>query len=303
MIEVRRALWSMSVLLGAAFASVQPGAVAAQDNPLPMWEVTNGSGTVYLLGSIHMLRPETYPLHDAIYEAFDAADVVAFEVHLDSLEAAAPMMLQRGMYQDGRTLADVLPADVHAELAAALGRMGVPVQAFAQMKPWLVALTLSALALQQAGYDENMGIDMHFSARAKQAGKEIIGLETVEFQLQLFDDMSEAEQVGFLDATLDDIDDIVEMIDEATEQWRRGDAEGMAELLTESMDDYPGMRDRLLDSRNRSWVPQIEQLLGSGRTAIVIVGMGHLVGENSVVDLLRERGHTVERMAAQPAGR
>lgn len=144
--------------------------VTATADALPMWEVTNGDGTVYLLGSIHMLRPETYPLDDAIYAAFDASAVAAFELHLDSLEAAAPLMMTRGVYQDGRTLSDVLPDSLHDELAARLTEVGIPMAA-APMKPWLAALTVSALTMQRAGFEAAQGIDRHFFERAQAAGK------------------------------------------------------------------------------------------------------------------------------------
>lgn len=294
----RSLLWTLPLLLATACApAVAPQPVATAD-ALPMWEVTDGGGTVYLLGSIHVLRPEVYPLDDAIYQAFDASDVAAFELHLDSVEAAAPQMVARGMYQDGRTLAGVLPADLHAELEEHLQALGVPVQAVAGMEPWLVALTVSALTMQRAGFETAQGVDRHFFDRAKSAGKRITSFETMEQQINVFDTMSEAEQVAFLRSTLDDLDDVADMLDDATELWKRGDAEAIAEMMTESMEEQPNLRQRLLDDRNQAWVPQIEALLRSGDTATIIVGMGHLIGDGSVIDLLRTRGHSVTRVPA-----
>lgn len=277
--------------------------VNATADALPMWEVTNGDGTVYLLGSIHMLRPETYPLDDAIYAAFDASTVAAFELHLDSLEAAAPLMMTRGVYQDGRTLSDVLPDSLHDELAARLTEVGIPMAAAASMKPWLAALTVSALTMQRAGFEAAQGIDRHFFERAQAAGKRVTAFETIDLQIRVFDAMPEAEQIAFLQATLDDLDGVVAMIDESTALWKRGDAEAIGAMMNESMQDQPNLRRRLLDDRNQAWVPQIEALLSAGDTAMVIVGMGHLTGAGSVIELLRARGHTVTRSRAAAAAR
>jgi uncharacterized protein len=122
-------------------------------------------------------------------------------------------------------------------------------------------------------------------------------------QIRIFDEMPEAEQIAFLQTTLDDLDGVVALIDESTALWKRGDADAIGALMTESMRDRPNLRRRLLDDRNQAWVPQIEALLSAGDTAIVIVGMGHLTGPGSVIELLRARGHTVIRSTATAAVR
>ncbi|MBR9990697.1 MAG: TraB/GumN family protein [Gemmatimonadetes bacterium] len=300
------ATWSLALLIGmtACAPSVsQQTQAAVPADALPLWEVTDGHGTVYLLGSIHMLRPGAYPLDDAIYAAFDESAVATFELNLDSAVAAAPQMLARGTYQDGRTLATVLPSELYAELSERLGGLGVPVQAVSGMKPWLIALTLTALTLQQAGYETAQGVDRHFFDRAQAADKRITSLETMDQQLDTFNGMSEAEQIAFLRATLDDLGESIDMIDEMTELWKRGDAEAIAGMMTESLEDQPNLKRRMLDDRNQAWVPQIEAMLRSGETSMVIVGMGHLIGEGSVIDLLLGRSHSVTRKAAAAAAR
>lgn len=302
----RRSLWSLPLLIGMAACApsvAQQTHVAVPADALPLWEVTDGHGTVYLLGSIHMLRPGTYPLDDAIYEAFDESAVITFELNLDSAVSAAPQMMARGTYQDGRSLATVLPPELHAELGERLGDLGVPVQAVSGLKPWLIALTLTALTMQQAGYETAQGVDRHFFDRALAGGKQITSLETMGQQLETFDGMPETEQIAFLRTTLNDLGESVDMIDEMTELWKRGDAEAIAAMMTESLDEQPNLRRRMLDDRNQAWVPQIEALLRSGNTSMVIVGMGHLIGEGSVIDLLLGRGYSITRRAAAAAPR
>lgn len=290
-----RRLLAVPLFLAAGAASALAQTTATAPGLLPLWEVTDGRGTVYLLGSIHMLRADMYPLDDAIYAAFDDADIAAFEINLDSATAAAPLIAMRGMYQDGRSLRTVLPPDLFAELEEHFGNVGVPMQAVAMMKPWMAALSVSALMLQQAGYEGAQGVDMHFFERARSNGIRVASFETMEQQIDVFDGMPESEQIAYLRSTLEDLDDFVDMLDGATEMWRRGDAEAIAAMMTESMESQPNLRRRLLDDRNAAWIPRIEELLRSGDTAIVIVGMAHLVGEGSVTDLLRDRGYTVTR--------
>lgn len=278
-------------------------AVAEQaGRTLPLWEITDNGGAAYLLGSVHLLRPEVYPLDDAIYEAFDRSRVVAFELDFDELMAAAPMMMQRGMYQDGTTLRDVVPEELYEETADRLVSLGMPPQMAESMKPWMASLMLSNLVLQQGGYDAASGIDLHFHERATQADLDVVGLETLEEQLSVFDGLDRAAQAEMLRSTLEQLDDTVAELDRATELWQAGDAEALAEMFIESMGDQPEVLEALLYQRNRNWVPKIEELVATGDTTMVIVGMGHLIGEGSVVDLLRERGYDVRQLRAELAG-
>jgi uncharacterized protein len=270
---------------------------------LPLWALTHDGSTVYLLGSVHLLRPEVYPLDPAIYDAFDAAGIVAFELDFAELTAAIPVMMQRGMYGPGRSLGDDLPADLHAELGARAGELGLPMEVVDRMRPWLVAMTLSALVLQQGGFEAATGLDIHLHERAVAAGQQVVGLETVEQQIEVFESLSTEAQVAFLRSTLEELDESVAMMDRATEMWLRGDADGLAGMFIEPMHAQPQLMERLLFERNRAWVPEIEALLERPETAIVVVGVGHLAGEASVIDLLRQRGYRVTQIrASEPVG-
>jgi uncharacterized protein len=302
--RVRTHAAALTLLFGAALAApactpapvpatLETGAAAGY---LPLWEITQGSGTVHLLGSVHLLRPEVYPLDSAIYEAFDAADVVVFELDFAEMAAAAPMLIQRGMFDDGRTLRDVLPEATLADLERRVERLGLPMAMVERMKPWMVAMTLTTMVLQQSGYDASTGIDLHFHERAVSAGKEVVGLETMEYQIGVFDRLDTQAQVAFLESTLEQLDDTVSEMDRATALWQAGDAPGLAEMFVESMDDQPALMEALLYRRNQAWVGPIRELIARPGHAIVIVGMGHLVGDGSVIDLLRGRGVAVTQI-------
>jgi len=288
-------------LTSPTYSEAQAAGPAVEDSGrLPLWEVSRGGNTVYLLGSVHMLRPDAYPLDPALYEAFDAARVVAFEIDLGEAAAAAPRMLMRGMYTDGRSLRSELPADLYARLDDKLAGFGISAQLVAPMKPWLVSMTLSAVALQQVGFTPELGVDMHFFERAGEGGKRIVALETIEDQIDVFDGLTPDQQVALLESTLTEMDSIRDRMDEITAIWASGDSERLSQLMNESLLDQPVLTERILYDRNRKWLPQIEAMVASGEPAIVIVGMGHMVGEQSVTDLLIEAGYEVTPVTAVP---
>lgn len=294
---------TLALMATLAGCGAPPGGspVPEPSGTLPLWEVSAGGDTIHLLGSIHLLRPEAYPLDPAIYEAFDGAEVVAFEIDLSEMAESGPLMMTRGMLPDGRTIADVLPGDLAAELERRAAALALPAVMVKGMKPWFAAMTLSAMVLRRAGFEAAAGIDMHFHERAGATGKRIVGLERLEDQLDALDGLSDGAEAAFLRTTLAQLDSTAAMLDRTTALWKRGDVEGLAALTTASMRGQPELVERLLDRRNRRWVPQIEALLRSGEPAIVIVGVAHLVGDGSVVDLLRERGYTIRRVSAAHA--
>ena len=275
------------------------GSSSEQEGLLPLWEVTDGSNTVHLLGSIHLLRPEVYPLDPTIYEVFDSADVVVFELDLAEMGNAAAVMMTQGMYASGRTIADDLPADLVDELERRGQELSLPHGMLRSMKPWFAAMMLSALVLQRAGFEGASGVDAHFHQRATQMGKRTMGLETAEEQVAAMDGLSPEAQVVLVRRTLAELDSAAAMLDRSTALWQAGDVEELAALMGESLRGQPELEERLLTRRNRNWVPQIEELLRGGGRAMVIVGLAHLVGEGSVVDLLEKRGYTVQQLRAR----
>lgn len=291
-----RGLWLIPALLLVNPAHGAGALFAQEREALPMWEVTGGERPLYVLGSIHLLRPEVYPLDDALYEAFDAASVVAFELDLGDMMRAAPMMMQRGMLRDGRTLRDVIGEKLYAELERRVEPLPVQAEMFSGMKPWFAAITLSAMVLQQAGFQAETGLDMHFHRRAMEADKRILGLETMEDQIAVFDELGDDAQAALMRQTLEELDESAARLDEATALWQRGDAQRLADMFLDSMRGQEELMDRLVYQRNRDWIPGIEALLRDGEPAIVIVGMGHLIGDGSVIELLRERGWEVRRV-------
>ena len=261
----------------------------------PLFVLEDADSKVYLLGSIHALPADALPLPAAVEAAFEAADVVAFEIDLDAAQSEAPAMAQKGL--DGVTVADALSPVQLERFDAALERLGVPAPALHAFEPWLAALTVTAFDVQTRGMMAEGGVDRHLFDRAKALDREIVPFETVALQTDVFDGLRVEDQVAFLMATIDGLDagDDTDAYQLLLDAWAEGDDDGLATMMTEGLDSSPALFDRLLTARNRAWVPQVEALLARDQDALVVVGAGHLVGEASVVTLLREAGYSVVR--------
>lgn len=261
-----------------------------------LWQVEKGERTVFLLGSIHALKEDAYPLPPVIEEAFDRAEIAVFEVDLGEMTSAALKMMSAGTLEGGKTLEQVVGAETWRELEQRVEDSGLPSSVVSQMKPWMAALTLTALELTRGGYIQSAGLDSYFFERAKSADKERIALETVDFQVGLFAGLSSDQSRDFLDYTLRDLDAVIPMLDELAAQWRAGDVEPVAQLLTEGFAEFPGIYRKIVTDRNRSWMDPIEELLAGERDAIVVVGSLHLVGGEGLVALLRDLGYRVVQL-------
>jgi len=278
------------VALLLVVAAVAP---AAEPQHTCLWRVDGPSSTVYLLGSLHMLTPDAYPLPAVIDRAFASADTAVFEVDFGEAMTAGLELLQRGYLGEGHQLHELLPADLQEALAGALKQVGMSPDEVQTMKPWLLAITLSNLELQRAGYDPSRGIDLHLYSRAVKDGKAVAGLETIQQQIALLDSFPAGEQVELLRQTMAEMDEMVPEIEKITKMWRTGDTAGLKTLLLTTFRDAPNALERLVYARNRAWLPKVIELTRGNRNAIVVVGALHLVGDKGLVSLLAEHGYHV----------
>jgi len=260
-----------------------------------MWRVQGDGATVYLLGSVHAMREDSYPLPTAMEAAFDSVEKVVFEIDLDELDGAALQMLAAGTLDGERTLEEIVGPATWAELLVPIEKTGFPAAMFRRMKPWMAAVTITALALTEAGYLPSAGVDAYFSRRAEEAGMERIALETAEFQVGLFADLTAEQSLAFLRYTLADLETVIPELGELSAHWRAGRMEAVEVLMAEGFDEYPELLEKMVTNRNRAWMPLIEGLLAGDSDAMVVVGALHLVGEDGLVNLLRKRGYTVDR--------
>lgn len=295
-----RRILLLLVASALAAATVASPAAAQEDagQKHMLWEISSDQGTLgYLVGSVHYMKPDAYPLGAAYDRAFESADVLAFEVNLDSLQSQSMSLFQRyGMYQGGQTLQGQLPDSTYALLQEELGQMGLPLARLQSLEPWAVSLTVTALQLRNAGYSGQSGIDRHFFDRAKEAGKALAALETTEEQIKFFDELPPELQATYLHKSLLEADRAVQQIDEIVAYWKAGEAEQATELVEGEMrENYPELYQTLIVQRNRDWMPQLTRMLRSDRVPMFVVGLGHVTGPNGLVGMLREEGYTVRQ--------
>lgn len=262
-----------------------------------IWAVKDEDTTVYLFGTVHVLKPGLGWFDGAVKKAFDASDELVLELVLpedqaEVMKATLPLAID----QTGKTIPQRLaPDDLQAYQAAMTG-LGLPAGQFDMFEPWFAAVTLSVLPLTKLGYDPNQGAEKQLTAAARGAGKPVSGFETLEEQLGFFDTVPEAGQVAFLNAVVRDIDKLGPMLDRMVDLWANGDPDNLAIAMNESMAATPDLAKTLLFDRNARWADKIKARLDQPGTVFVAVGAGHLAGEHSVQDYLKERGLAATRV-------
>jgi uncharacterized protein len=282
-----------------AYAVAAPRPLAATRSFL--WKASKGQGIVYLVGSVHMLSADFYPLAPALETAFKDSDLLVEEADLSEMLSPTTQfsLLQRGMLPAGQTLDKVVsPATlalVNAHATALTAGIG-GVDAVKQFKPWFLAMTLEAMEWQKAGFDPQLGLDKHFYDRAQSEGKAVQGLETTEFQISLFDSMTADQQERFLTETLKDLQKETATVGKLASAWKAGDVASVEKFVLQDLQSDPLVYQRLLVGRNRAWLPKIEALFGRTRPAFVVVGAAHLVGPDGLVAMLKARGYQLTQL-------
>ena len=287
-------------LVAAVLASVTVGTLST--HPLAQtrafaWKATRGAGVVYLVGSVHMLTTDFYPLAPSLDAAFKDSDLLVEEADLNEMLSPNTQfsMLSKGMLPAGQTIDKVVSPATLALINQHSGG-ALPLEALKQFKPWFLAMTLEALEWQSAGFDASLGLDKHFFDRAQTEGKSIQGLETTDFQISLFDGMTMDQQDRFLAETLKGVDKEKASVARLTGAWKAGDAATIERLVMADVKSDPVVYDRLLVSRNKTWLPKIEALLSRPRHAFVVVGAAHLVGPDGLVAMLKAKGYQLVQL-------
>lgn len=282
-----------------AFAAVSPAPVAAQATGAgpALWVVRDADSTLYLFGTVHVLRPDTLWRWATVENAFDSADRLVLEIsNPDDQAAMMPVIQQHGMSPD-RPLSQLLNAEERARLDAAAQTMGASGAALDPMRPWLAALTLSVAPLVKAGYDPQSGVELVLKARAAAAGKDVGGFETIDEQVRILAGFPEEAQLDFLRGTLEDFETATTDLDKLVEAWAEGDVRAIDRLGVQPMRrENRAVYDALLVRRNANWADQIETMLEGSGTAFIAVGAAHLAGRDSVQTMLDRRGVEVERI-------
>lgn len=292
----RAALFGLALLLpggvpAVAQDAVAPAAVPRAEGPGPaLWVIRDADSTLYLFGTMHLLRPTTGWAADKIDRAFASASHLIMEV--DSPEdqsALLPLIRQHGLSPD-RPLSSLLTSAELATLDAAARTMGGSAADMEPMRPWLAGVTIQSASIIRAGYAAGSGVEPILKARAQAAGMTVSGFETPDEQIRMLAGFPEEGQLAYLRRSLDEFGAAQTEVDRLVEAWAAGDVETVRALAVDPMRDTPLLYDVLLVRRNTNWADQIETLLEGSGTVFIAVGALHLAGDDSVQQILLGRG-------------
>jgi uncharacterized protein len=282
-----------NVLLPALFIATGLASTESAAAASCVWRVTSPDGhLLYLGGSSHALRPTDYPLPRQYNIAFEACSRLAFEDDPKTSAAAFQALVKAGQYPKGDSLKNHVDPRTYEYLRHFFALRNMPDEQFAKFRPWLIDILLSSPPPQYY----QLGIESFLEKRARANSKPVSGLESTKEHNQVFVGLSDRQAEAllltlFINAGRED-----SRGGNMIEAWRRGDVELLASNMRESFRDFPFMAERLLDNRNRNWIPKIEQFLRSGQTYFVVVGAAHFGGPNGLLALLRKRDYQIQQL-------
>jgi len=272
---------------------------ASQSKKSFLWKVQSKTNTVYVLGSIHYLKQEMYPLDEKIEKAFDQSNILGVEANVDGLgKMDVQKLVESAFYSGDETLEKHLSPEAFELVKKQLAEMGASPEAAQKYRPWFLALSLASIEIVKLGYDPNYGIDRYFLSKATEK-KKIVELESLEYQINLFSALSEKDQELFLLYTLKDINVLEQELDKLIKAWTTGDDKGIESIITKSVKEDKRLmpvHEKFVLERNRKMVSKIEEYLKEKETFFVVVGAGHLVGNQGIIELLKGKGFLLEQL-------
>jgi len=264
-----------------------------------LWRVQSKANTVYVLGSLHLSKKEIYPLNQKIESAFDQSNVLVVEANINDIKKIdIQKLMESAFYSANDTLEKHVSPETYEWVRKEASGLGISIELINKQKPWFLSMTLVALETLKLGLDPNLGIDKYFLSKAE-GKKKILELESLDYQINLLPNFSDKDQELFLVYTLRDLKIMEQEVDKLIQAWSSGDTKGMESILTRSVSEdkrLSSIFEKLIYERNRKMVLKIEDFLGPKETYFIIVGAGHLVGNQGIIEILRGKGYIVEQL-------
>ena len=285
------------LMLGFPVFAAQPTATSEPTHHHSLWKIKGKNNVVYLLGSVHVLKEENYPLPAVMESAYTNSGIAVFETDISKIDdpAEAMKLMSKAQLPEGKTLQTELSPEVYRTFTNHAGTIGLPMMLLDQFTPAMAAEAVEGMELMKLGFDPAFGLDKHFYRLAKKDGKQIIPLESIEAQLDLLNGLTKQEGEWFMKTTLKEIETLKKDFGEIIQAWEVGDAPRLAKLLNEAKGESPALFKRLLTDRNESWMPKLIELANGKTNAVIIVGAGHLVGKDGLVERLQAKGFKVSQ--------
>ncbi len=293
------ALAATTLLGGSAIAQTAAPAPAASPKLMAdpaLWVVKDKDTTIYLLGTVHFLKPGTIWLDGGVKKAYDASSEVVLELIQPEAAVAQAAIGKYAIDPDGPPLTQKLSPELRAKYEAVAKDLGLPVAAFEKFTPWFASTILSLTAIGKVGYNPESGVERQITDAAKRDAKKLGALETLEEQLGFFASLPEAAQLALLKGTIEQMPEMKTFFDTMVANWAKGDPDALARMLNDAMRDSPELVDVLLTKRNERWAKWIDDRLDSPGTVFLAVGAGHLAGKGSVQDYLKARKLKAKRI-------
>ena len=298
-----RALLLSAGLIAAALAPAVHADESEKAHPA-LWTIGDEDTTITLFGTVHVMRPDVDWFHGPVRRAFDASDEVVLETLSPEPAEEQALVMRFGVDLSGRGLRSKLEGADRERYDDAMRSIGYPADAFDPFKPWMASMALAIVPMMQAGYSPDSGVDEILNETAERKGKTLVGLETPEQQLGFFDSLDEDLQLGMLNGTVRQMNDIRYDIREMEALWSGGRAEDLGAMVAEMMTGYGDdgtIGDVLLTDRNRRWAEWVDARMAKPGRVFLAVGAGHLAGDGSLLEMLESKGYTVTRVRTKTA--
>ena len=263
-----------------------------------VWKIQKGDAEIFLGGTFHILRQSDFPLPEEFEKAYSSSDILVFETDLGKLKDASTQqrLISKAMYADGSTADKHLSAETYRLLKQYCESNSIPLSQLMQFKPSVIAITMAVVELAKLGAAQD-GVDMFYYQSATTDKKPIEGLETVDEQIDFIVGMGEGNEDKLITYTINDLVSIKENYETMTDAWRKGNVQGLYNLiLREIKTKMPGLYKDLITDRNEKWLSRIDAYLETPEREFILVGVGHLVGPEGIIEALRQKGCKVEKM-------
>ncbi len=269
-----------------------------------MWEVSNGKNSVYVLGSIHTGDSSIYPFSEGILDAFDNSNVLAVEANIVADKEGTQYMMDKASYSGDDTLEKNISEETYKLFVETIKSAGLNPEDYVKFKPWFAALLVQNLATLESSLDPTLGIDYNLIIKAMFGGKDIMEIEGIKFQTDLFDSMPKEIQENFLRSSIDekdtkDTNTSGELVKYMLELWKKGDMVEFEKIMSQASLEMDGEFGNIfLNERNKNMVDKVEEFLNSedGKSYFVVVGAGHLTGDTGIINALKDKGYTVKQI-------
>jgi len=289
---------SFLVRTGLAIALLLPMSAHAKTS---VWEVSKGDNTVYIGGTVHVLPADAFPLPPEFDYAYQHADKVAFETDISLMNSpqVQQSMQQKMLLDDNATLDSVLNKQALDALKAYAANNGLPLANLQRLKPSIISVMITMLEMKKLGV-AGEGVDAFYDNLAQKDGKERLFLESIDFQIDTLLSMGQGQESEFILMTLEQVNDYKNLLDSMLKGWRMGDSSVIEEVvINPTKAQSEALFEQLFTARNKNWISHIDLMLNDKPTEFVLVGAGHLYGDDSVIDLLQKKGYSVKQLNLQ----